>query len=189
MLLKSHEFCQRIGRRRLEAQTCLGASPRIQKTAWPVAAFLACLMLRGSRGWVVAVAGAPRSWRFASKTTCMLTYGLFYRGRYRDRLQEQNWVLALRRLIFHDPGNRRLSCECPVRRKHGAVLGAIKTKPLRGGLWPVLTAPARSALLCAGRGEETAIQTEQRNWPDCDFCLHPPSRLMCCGRVLLIRHG
>jgi len=64
-----------------------------------------------------------------------------YRGRYRDRWQEQNWVLALRRLIFHDPGNRRLSCECPVRRKHGAVLGAIKTKPLRGGLKARLDSP------------------------------------------------
>ena len=63
------------------------------------------------------------------------------RGRYRDRWQEQNWVLALRRLIFHDPGNRRLSCECPVRRKHGAVLGAIKTKPLRGGLKARLDSP------------------------------------------------
>ena len=27
----------------------------------------------------------------------------------------------------------------------GAVLGTIKTKPLRGGLPPVLTAPARGA--------------------------------------------
>ncbi len=31
-------------------------------------------------------------------------------------------------------------------------------------LRPVLTAPARGAFLCPGRGEETAIQTEQRNW-------------------------
>jgi hypothetical protein len=71
------------------------------------------------------------------------TYAQFetYRGRYRDRWQEQNWVLALRRLIFHDPGNRRLSSECPVRRKHGAVLGAIKTKPLRGGLKARLDSP------------------------------------------------
>src|SRR5215471_3943075 len=63
------------------------------------------------------------------------------RGRYRDRWQEQNWVLALRRLIFHDPGKRRLSCECPVRRKHGAALGAIKTKPLRGDLKARLDSP------------------------------------------------
>jgi hypothetical protein len=52
----------------------------------------------------------------------------------------------------------------PARRKHGTVLGAIKTKPLRVGLPARLAAPARGAFLCPRRGEETAIQTEQRNW-------------------------
>ena len=54
--------------------------------------------------------------------------------------------------------------EYPSPLKHATVLGAIKTKPLRVGLRPVLTAPALGAFLCPGRGEETAIQTEQRNW-------------------------
>ncbi len=36
--------------------------------------------------------------------------------------------------------------------------------PPRGRPPPVLSAATRAAFLEAGRGEETAIQTEQRNW-------------------------
>jgi len=54
--------------------------------------------------------------------------------------------------------------EYPNPLKQATVLGAIKTKPLRVGLPARLDSPARGVFQCSGRGEETAIQTEQRNW-------------------------
>ena len=39
--------------------------------------------------------------------------------------------------------------------------GALKAKPLRGGLRPALTAPASPALRTSGRDEETARQPNQ----------------------------
>ena len=44
-----------------------------------------------------------------------------------------------------------------------AVLGAVKTEPLRGGLRPVLTAPARGAFRNHGRDGETALNRTEKH--------------------------
>jgi hypothetical protein len=44
-----------------------------------------------------------------------------------------------------------------------AVLGAVKTEPLRGGLRPVLTAPVRGAFRNQGRDGETARNRTEKH--------------------------